>query len=144
MPKTPDAILKLYDQIKSANANTGWECAVTVTTLMDLGTLVWKVDDVGIICMIPNGPRRAHVHIFFWDRRLRGREKLCKQFGLWLMDSYELDTLWTAIPIEAEIIRAFARRVGFKYIKMAEGRQILAATRWSLHDAKQRSVNHGS
>lgn len=75
---------------------------------------IYLVDDVGILVAADIQPgHQAHAHITFWDRRLRGREKLAKSIAKYVMDKNALEYLWTAIPKKSKRVVAFAERVGF-------------------------------
>lgn len=91
----------------------------------------WKfytVDDVGLLCFDPFAPGKAHVHITFWDKRLRGREGLCRTALLEVMNRSNVDTVLTAIPLGLRVVRAFAKRVGMHSWKVLNGREVLIGT----------------
>ena len=71
------------------------------------------VDDVGAAAVLPDEKGSAHVHITFWDGRLRGREALMRELAIQVKDQMKLDTLYTAIPVDSHSVIAFAIRVGF-------------------------------
>lgn len=75
-----------------------------------LDKLYWTVDDVGLL--IAN--KAGDCHIFFWDKRLRGREGLCKAMANVVMEIFDRDSVWTSIPDTERAVIAFAKRVGFK------------------------------
>jgi hypothetical protein len=134
--KMPETALHIYDKIRECKLQTGWESPMTLETLLGPDTIVWQVDDVGVICLY-FGPV-AHVHVFFWDRRLRGREKLCRLHAQMILRRFGLLELWTVIPRQAEVIAAFARRVGFKLQAIEQDRLVLKVTAKELHDATTR------
>lgn len=99
--------------------------------LMDESTTLFEVDDVGMLLLshMQYG-YSACVHITFWDRRLRGRENLCKTMVELAITFAGLRFVWTAIPVrENEKVLAFAKRVGFVQIAENEGVALLHYTR---------------
>lgn len=89
----------------------------------------WTVDDVGVLCFDPWVRGNAHVHVTFWDKRLRGRERLCAVVAVELMKRYKVERLFTTIPREARVILAFAQRVGFRPVSQnLNGKVVLAAS----------------
>lgn len=88
-------------------------CFQSIDNLYDPNKVYFLVDDVGIIAAVPDGLGAAHVHITFWDRRLRGREALCRGVARWLLQNLNLTVLWTVIPQASRTTLAFARRLGF-------------------------------
>lgn len=134
----PRELLEVYDRLKGctnlfgAREDAGENI---VEGLVRLARYIWRVDDVGILAVLPVGPHAAHVHITFWDKRLRGREELCRRFGLHVMETYGFDTIWTGMPASARATLAFAKRVGFREQMQVNGRVVLYATRELLHGA---------
>lgn len=86
----------------------------TVERFRDENRVSWRVDDVGLIFAVFDRPSRASVHIVFWDRRLRGREVLCRGLADYIIHKWELDYLCTTIPRTSRPTLAFARRIGFE------------------------------
>lgn len=84
------------------------------TALLDPRNLFFEVDNVGLIAALsmPDFPKLFHVHITFWDGRLRGREELCRTVGTWITLLTDR-MLFTQIPIDRKALLAFALRVGF-------------------------------
>lgn len=76
----------------------------------DVGSIVFAFDQV-----------EPHVHVTFWDRRLRGREAMCKAIGQEVMHQLGVGRLWTMIPRDARMILAFCRRVGFEPVVEVSG-----------------------
>jgi RimJ/RimL family protein N-acetyltransferase len=77
--------------------------------------LVWEVDDVGILYLtniVPNV--EALVHAAFWDRRLKGREELCREMIRLLMDQFDFHRLTARIGLYSKATLDFVERVGFK------------------------------
>jgi hypothetical protein len=79
---------------------------------MRLDKLYWVVDDVGLI--IAN--KAGDVHVFFWDKRLRGRELMCRAMARIVCEIFELPAVWTEIPRSERAVLAFSRRVGFREV----------------------------
>lgn len=105
-------VIKLSEGVP--NLFSGQTCFQSIDNLYDPEKLYFLVDDVGIIAAVPDGLGAAHVHITFWDKRLRGRETLCKGVARWLLENMNLMVLWTAIPYASRATLAFAKRLGFK------------------------------
>lgn len=74
----------------------------------------WLVDDVGLIFAVFDKPGRASVHICFWDRRLKGREVICRGLADWLIHKYHLNYICTSIPASSKPTLRFAEDVGFE------------------------------
>lgn len=136
LDKLPEHALYIYDKIRVCRLQTGWETPLTLETLLGVDTVVWQVDNVGVICLYFG--EVPHVHVFFWDRRLRGRETLCRQHAAKIMREWNFIELWTVIPQEASVIAAFAYRIGFKLQAIQEGRLVLRITARELHYATTR------
>lgn len=117
MTTDPRQVLVVYDSLKLVTNYLAKEKQLEPTaliSLLDPRFLHLLVDDVGIIAVYPELPHpAAHVHITFWDKRLRGREELCRETARRVMQTLSLKYLWTAIPDGARATAAFARRVGF-------------------------------
>lgn len=75
------------------------------------GNVFFEVDDVGMIALVPE-EGLVHCHITFWDRRLRGREELCRTVAAWAM-ALTGKILATGIPETSPAVLAFAKRIGF-------------------------------
>lgn len=117
---TPEILWGLFDRLKGVpNFLSGKKQLESLSAgiLFDPLSKILLVDDVGAVLSIYD-PRfhTAHVHVTFWDRRLRGREELCRKIALGLMLTYEVTWLYTKIPKESGMIRAFAKRVGFEML----------------------------
>jgi hypothetical protein len=103
----------VYAQMASSFAERGKACLPWEDALkefMRLDKLYWVVDDVGLI--IAN--QAGDVHVFFWDKRLRGREGMCRALVLIICEFYDRDFVWTKIPITERAVIAFAKRIGFQ------------------------------
>lgn len=84
----------------------------------------FEVDDVGLLAVIPYNTELSHVHITFWDGRLRGREKLCRTMADWVSQISHRQ-LFTAIPQDRSILLAFCKRVGFMFQGIQDGSAFL-------------------
>ena len=93
----------------------------TVAVYRQPERISWLVDDVGLIFAVFDRLTRASVHICFWDRRLRGREVLCRGLADWLIHKFRLDYLCTAIPRTSRATLAFAERIGFERVTEIDG-----------------------
>lgn len=100
------------------------------SVLMNEGTVIFEVDDVGMLLV---GHMQygfsASVHVTFWDKRLRGREKLCRGMAELVMTIAGLRFVWCAIPSRARAVLAFAKRVGFVPTREQNGVILLQLTR---------------
>lgn len=74
-----------------------------------------QVDDVGIIAMDMIEPGRgARMHCTFWDRRLRGREFLCRRVMQELCDKHDLRFAYVVLdPVQMMLVK-FCERVGMR------------------------------
>lgn len=78
-------------------------------------TEILEVDNVGALVAVAIQPgHEAHAHMTFWDARLRGREGLVRTTAELVMQAYQLNRIWTAIPLSSPKVIAFTERVGFK------------------------------
>lgn len=93
------------------------------------GNVFFEVDDVGMIALVPeNGI--IHCHITFWDRRLRGREELCKTVAEWA-HALTGKILATGIPETSPAVIAFAKRLGFKEARREQGIVVLCFSNYT-------------
>jgi RimJ/RimL family protein N-acetyltransferase len=78
--------------------------------------LIWDVDDVGILYLAEIKPgQSAQAHFTFWDRRLRGREKLIREACRHVMDELQLHRITVEIPLYATPTMKFVENnLGFK------------------------------
>lgn len=90
-------------------------------TLTDPSLEILRVDDVGVVVLDDKQSEYGRVHITFWDKRLRGREYLCKRIAQVWIDKYRYDYVYTSIPSESRAVIAFAKRVGFDTIAEEDG-----------------------
>jgi hypothetical protein len=81
--------------------------------MVDPANLFFEVDNVGLITVMPLGDQALHCHIAFWDKRLRGRERLCRNLAEFVT-AVTRKFLVTAIPENNRVVLAFARRAGFE------------------------------
>lgn len=128
-PDVADA-LSVYDNARQVSNMFGKMDEQALTFLVGNAEWFWKVDDVGLICVSPLGsmPHTAHVHITFWDKRLRGREEICRELARRVTAECHYHTFWTAIPREARTVLAFAKRVGFQVHSEDAKRLVLSAS----------------
>jgi hypothetical protein len=115
--REPSEILRVWDKVQTVphmklNVFDNDKVELTYQKLLDPSNLFFLIDDCGLVGALPVH-HSAHVHITFWDRRLRGRELVCKELALAIQRSLRYNYLWTIIPDSARIVLAFARRVGF-------------------------------
>jgi RimJ/RimL family protein N-acetyltransferase len=58
--------------------------------------------------------RSCNIHLTFWDRRFRGRDKECKQVLKWLFHEILLERATIEIPEIAHYTANFIQALGFK------------------------------
>jgi hypothetical protein len=88
-------------------------------------TLFFEVDDVGMIAVVPTHYAKvAHCHITFWDKRLRGREQLCRNLCEVVRGLCKYSLL-VAIPEDRPTVIEFAKRVGFQPVSIKSGIHVL-------------------
>lgn len=83
--------------------------------------LIWEVDDVGILYLteIAVG-NNALAHFNFWDRRLKGREKLIRGMMWHVMNEYDLHRITVEVgAFAAPWMTSAVERMGF----VREGRK---------------------
>jgi hypothetical protein len=114
-PEEIAMILRATDGVPSMFSGQG--CFHSMDELFDEEKIFLLVDKVGLICFVPDLDNGAHVHITFWDKRLRGRELLCKAVAREMMLLRRFDKLWTIIPRTSRPTLAFTKRLGFKEVE---------------------------
>lgn len=92
----------------------------TLGLFYEANRLYWLVDDVGLIFAIFDSDHSAGVHITFWDRRLRGREYLCRSLAELVLERPGMCYLHTSIPETSRATLAFAKRIGFEPVMTGE------------------------
>lgn len=102
-------------------------------SFVDQNNLLFQVDDVGVILVsgLEYG-KTAHVHVTFWDRRLRGRENLCKCLAELVIEIAGLKNLYTVIPESSQVVKAFAQRVGFEERAQTDGNIVMVLTKGAI------------
>lgn len=96
---------------------------------LDERNTFFEVDQIGLIAVFPYSERVLHTHITFWDKRLRGREELCRDVARVIVGLTK-KILITAIPEENAVILAFAKRLGFEEGSRNNGVVILHFTNY--------------
>jgi hypothetical protein len=92
-----------------------------IEPMFSSSSLFFEVDDVGMIAVVPTHYSKvAHCHITFWDKRLRGREQLCRNLCEIVRGLCKYQLL-VAIPQDRQTIVEFARRVGFQQMNSKDG-----------------------
>ena len=88
--------------------------------------LLWEVDDVGILYLTHIVPGlSATAHFSFWDRRLRGREKLIYEMIKLAFEHYGFQRIETRVALYANPVLGAVERIGF----VKEGRARKAVKR---------------
>ena len=131
MSLDPANVLRVYDSLKGVPnlfSSKGESKVKDLADLYDSRNVVWQVDNVGIVYLAGLAEGKAHVHITFWDKRLRGREELARQLAREAMAEFGFHTLVTAIPPASRATLAFAKRVGFKVYSLADEYVLLYLT----------------
>lgn len=110
-PLEQGGILRAYIRMRDSLTSRGRELPLELALreFSRLDKLYWTVDDVGLLIASEAGD----VHIFFWDKRLRGREGLCKSMAEVVLNTLGREYIWTTIPETERAVIAFAKRVGF-------------------------------
>lgn len=100
--------------------------------LLDPSNKFFQVDDVGMIAVMPTRlwDSLLHVHVTFWDRRLRGREGLCRSLAVWV-SRFTGKQLFTQIPEDRRILIEFAKRSGFEPQAVISSKEVLLFTNYS-------------
>lgn len=130
MSLDPETVLKVYDKLKyvpNMFSPTGESRVTTLNDFYDPRYAFWLVDDIGLFCLVPASDNRAHVHITFWDRRLRGREELGRRFVQTAMVQYNLRGIFTAVPKTSRATLAYAKRAGFRTTHVTDSAEFLHA-----------------
>lgn len=88
------------------------------------GARMFLVDDVGLLfkgVLDFNG--LPDVHVVFWDKIMRGRETMCRSVAQMVAEDAGAGGVFTLMPADARVVRAFAKRVGFEQV--TEGRGVV-------------------
>lgn len=133
LAKLDKIYLKVKDLPNFITAEPGAIKYRDLFSLLEPNVALLEVDDVGVI-VVRYHPKEecADVHITFWDRRLRGRESLCRAVADYLMDFLKVRGLFTAIPGDSRATLAFARRVGFRDAAYHNGVVTLTYTNYTV------------
>jgi hypothetical protein len=134
MDRTPANILQLYDRLQGVpNFMEG----SSLGRLLASGVEILLVDNVGVLVAVDIIPGEfAHAHMTFWDGQLRGREALVRTAAEVMMEAYDLQELWTAVPTQSAMVLAFTNRVGFTKVNEYKGNVALRLLR-------TRELQHG-
>lgn len=119
----PDQAVEMYLRVKLEGMPTPVK---DYAHLHRDGVRVFMVDDVGVLIQgfVPLDGL-IDVHIAFWDKRLRGRELLCRKMAECVAHEGGYPGVWTAIPETSRTVVAFARRVGFTVREVRAGVAVL-------------------
>lgn len=81
---------------------------------LKLNGIIWEVDDVGIFFLTDIYPLyQATGHFTFWDRRIRGREKLIQRMLKHVFDEYGFHRIVAEVPLYSHATMGAVERVGF-------------------------------
>lgn len=127
MPRTISRIMEVVDLMRQVSNFLPGDNPYSVFT--DENSTFFQVDNVGLIAVIPIEDM-LHCHITFWDRRLRGRERLCRSLAEFVVGTTK-KLLYTAIPEGNRVVLEFARRVGFKEGYRSNGVVFLVFTNYT-------------
>lgn len=99
--------------------------------LLDHRNSFIQIDDVGLIAVIPKEdmPDYRHVHITFWDGRLRGRERMCRAIATFVQGLMKVKIV-TMVPAYRHTLRAFATRAGFEDVGSVDEARVLLFTNY--------------
>jgi hypothetical protein len=120
VPCTDSAAWKIYERIKGlpnfVSADSQQLTPESMLWLFLPQVQYYLVDDVGVIVLRVQSAAHGDVHVTFWDKRLRGREKLASSTADAIIKEKRLEYLETYIPKDSRAILAFAKRVGFEQL----------------------------
>lgn len=127
--KTTAGILELVEKIQRA-PNFFSDSGNPYLWLLDEKTMIYLIDDVGTVVIRPCRGYDGEAHVTFWDRRMRGREALCRQIGqdFLLQRGLSICSLFTAVPVDRRAVIAFSKRVGFQTVAVANGVEAMEYT----------------
>lgn len=93
---------------------------------LDPSITILEVYDVGIFAVsnFLGAEGGAHVHATFWDRKLRGREEMCRALAA-LVVEIRRQPLHTAVREDRAVLLAFCKRVGFVELRRSQTMVIL-------------------
>lgn len=74
--------------------------------------LIWEVDDVGIIYITDLDSSSCLAHFTFWDKRLRGREKLIRESLKYGFERYGFERIEVRVPLYSKPVLNMIERVG--------------------------------
>jgi hypothetical protein len=136
MEKSPANVLQLCDCLQRVpNFMQG---SMMAGNLLARDVEILLVDNVGVLVAIDIIPGEfAHAHMTFWDGQLRGREALVRTAAEVMMEAYDLQELWTAVPAQSAMVLAFTNRVGFTKVNEYKGNVALRLLR-------TRELQHGT
>lgn len=108
----------VYESMRQSHEERGRELKpdVAVEELARLDKAYWVVDNVGLLIANAAGD----VHVFFWDKRLRGREAMCRSIAEMAMEFFQRNFVWTEIPKKERAVLAFAQRIGFRVVSVSD------------------------
>jgi hypothetical protein len=113
----PVDILQFYDKLSELSDIKNGLCEPTMLTNLIINhQYYWRLGDVGYLSLYPIDEDQAHIHVLFWDRRLRGRETLVRNHTIRLLNQYGYKYLWTSISRHNRVTVKFAERAGMKVV----------------------------
>jgi hypothetical protein len=75
--------------------------------------MFFMIDNVGLFAVDLVIPSMPNVHVTYWDKRLRGRERLVAAICDWLLEYLNVPAVFTQMPAASKATLAYAKRVGF-------------------------------
>lgn len=124
-PLTLENLQKWWDKLKQFPTLFGGhihsvdDFILTFVRIEDNGEItakgiVWEVDDVGILYLTDIIPGfQASGHFTFWDRRLKGREDLCREALRHAFREFGLHRISTFVPLSVYRIVPAVKKIGF-------------------------------
>jgi hypothetical protein len=83
--------------------------------LINPTTVVLQTGDYGMVRVCNIVPHRnADVHLTFWDRRFKGRDKMCKEALRWMFSKFDLHRSTIVVPSIVHYTINFILALGFK------------------------------
>lgn len=127
LERSIESMMSLVDKLQTVPSFLPAENPYSV--FLDERNTFFLVSDVGMLAVLPYSEQVLHCHITFWDKRLRGREDLCRSVAQFV-SGISKKLLITAVPEQNRTVLAFAKRVGFEEGSRNNGVVILHFTNY--------------
>jgi hypothetical protein len=120
MVASPESILMIWDRMNEFpiifDDSVRGDFKEFLTDFYDRSTIMLLTGDYGFVRVskILIG-RDAEIHLFFWDRKFKNRDKDCKQALKWLFEKMKLERATIVIPGKVMNTFTFVKAVGFTH-----------------------------